>query len=263
MKNNITVIIPLHELNSSVSVLLNNALKSVENQLEKPEETLVVGPQEVCDYVNETVIKNFRDLKIRTVLNVGETDFASQLNLGVENVETEWFSFLEFDDEYSSHWFKNFLKYSKANPEVETFLPIVVNVTSDNGFLGYNNEAVWAAEFSNQLGLLDNSALNSYQGFNIDGMVMLKSAYQTHGGLKPSMKLTFIYEFLMRITYFNTNVMVIPKLGYKHVVNRIGSLFNDYTENLSKDEARWWMSLAKKEYFHTKDRGIKYNKETA
>lgn len=261
-KSNITVIIPLHELNPDVSVLLNNALKSVELQSERPLETLVVGPQEVCDYVNDVVLKNFEELTIRTVLNDGKTDFASQINLGVENTNTESFSILEFDDEYSYNWFKNVSKYKEAYPDVEVFLPIVVNASPEGGFLGFNNEAVWAAEFSTQLGFLDNTSLNSYQGFNIDGMVMSKQAYQTHGGLKPSMKLTFIYEFLMRITYFNSSVMVIPKLGYRHLVNREGSLFNTYNQTLSKDEARWWMSLAKKEYFHTKDRGITYDKQT-
>ncbi len=42
---------------------------------------------------------------------------------------------------------------------------------------------------------------------------------------------------------------------------RVGSLFHNYREELSPDEARWWMSLAKKEYFHQDDRKITYAKE--
>jgi hypothetical protein len=91
-------------------------------------------------------------------------------------------------------------------------------------------------------------------------MVMKRDLYIELGGLKPSMKLTFIYEFLLRITCFSAKVMVIPKFGYKHMNQRIGSLFNRYKNELTPDEARWWLSLAKKEYFNQKDRKITYDK---
>lgn len=261
MKNDITVIIPVHELNDTVKTYLHKALETVFNQTSLPYEVLIVGPKEVFDYATEK-LSVIEKVTLKGVLNEGKTDFASQVNLGVEKTESEWFTLLEFDDEFSPKWLENVVKYRTFNPEVEVFLPIVVNATPEGGFLGFNNEAVWAAEFSSQIGHLDNTALSAYQGFNIDGMVMRKDTYQTHGGLKPSMKLTFIYEFLMRITYFNTNVMVVPKLGYRHTVNREGSLYSEYNKTLTKDESRWWMSLAKKEYFHTKDRGITYEKES-
>ena len=34
---------------------------------------------------------------------------------------------------------------------------------------------------------------------------------------------------------------------------------HNYKDELSPDEARWWLSSAKKEYFHIKDREISYN----
>lgn len=265
MKNDITVIIPVHELTDLTNKLLDKAIDSVVQQTEQPNELLIVGPENVCTYVFDNIIKNLTPaakFNVKAVLNEGETDFASQVNLGVENTKTNWFTLLEFDDELASTWLSNVNKYRKFNPDVEVFLPIVVNVTSGDGFLGFNNEAVWAAQFSSELGFLDNTALTAYQGFNIDGMAMSKETYEAHGGLKPSMKLTFIYEFLLRVTYFSSKIMVIPKFGYKHMVNREGSLFSNYTNTLSKDEARWWMSLAKKEYFHTKDRQITYDKQS-
>jgi hypothetical protein len=50
-------------------------------------------------------------------------------------------------------------------------MPIVIDV-NENNVVGLTNEAVWANSFSDELGILDNSALLNYQGFNIDGMVM-------------------------------------------------------------------------------------------
>jgi len=55
--------------------------------------------------------------------------------------------------------------------------------------------------------------------------------------------------------------MVIPKLAYKHVNEREGSLWSTYKKELSLDESRWWLSLAKKECYHLDDRNILYKKK--
>ncbi len=60
--------------------------------------------------------------------------------------------------------------------------------------------------------------------------------------------------------------MTIPKLGYKHVNLREGSIFWNYKngeEVMVEDEVKFWIQAAKKEYFFTDDRKINYSKETA
>ena len=56
--------------------------------------------------------------------------------------------------------------------------------------------------------------------------------------------------------------MTIPKIGYKHTNMREDSLFWNYknkpTEKLSGEEGGFWIEAAKKEYFFTYDRDIKY-----
>jgi hypothetical protein len=55
--------------------------------------------------------------------------------------------------------------------------------------------------------------------------------------------------------------MTIPRIGYKHTNLREGSIFWNYkngSEKLSEDEVRFWIDTAKKEYFFTQDRNIKY-----
>jgi hypothetical protein len=55
--------------------------------------------------------------------------------------------------------------------------------------------------------------------------------------------------------------MTIPKLGYKHTNLRQDSLFWEYkngSQKLSDSEVKFWVSTAKKEYFFTSDRDIKY-----
>jgi hypothetical protein len=251
---NITVIIPVHELNSETEILLANAITSVEEQSVRPELVIVATPS-TFDKVTELT----KDMTLTTVIkNEGNSDFSSQINFAVENITTPWFSILEYDDEYSNIWFKNVVKYQEAYPEVELFLPIIIDVNETNQFVGFTNEAVWANSFSEELGVLDNGALLTYQNFNIDGMVISKETFQNNGGFKKNIKLTFIYEFLLRMTFKDVKTMVIPKFGYKHMNQREGSLFNSYKGKMDPVEANWWLAQAKKEYYFNKDREITY-----
>lgn len=258
-KNNISVIMPVHELNEETKLMFSNAVQSVIDQTVRPDELIIVVPKnsDVAKIVKSADYGEYKD-SVVIAENDGETDFASQVNYGVSVCKNEWFSILEFDDEYAKIWFKNVVEYREKHKNVDIFMPIIIDVDSKNQFLGFTNEAAWAQSFSDELGILDNNALLAYQNFNIDGIVMKKSIYEEFGGFKPSIKLTFIYEFLLRMTFKDARVMIIPKFGYKHLNQRTGSLFSNYKETLDPVEARWWLSTAKKEYYFPKDRKITY-----
>ncbi len=261
-KNNISVILPVHQLNEETKGLFKNAVISVLEQTVRPENLIIVVPKN-GDVLNQIKDIEFGDYKnsVIVVENDGNTDFASQVNYGVSQCKTEWFSILELDDEYAKIWFKNVVEYQKAHTNVDIFMPIVIDVNENNEFIGFTNEAVWAQSFSDELGILDNNALLAYQNFNIDGFVMKKSMYEEFGGFKSSIKLTFITEFLLRMTFKDARLMVIPRFGYKHVNQRKGSLFATYKETIDPAEARWWLSTAKKECYFTKDRNITYDSQ--
>lgn len=263
-KTNITVIIPVHELNGESNItLFKNSIQSVSRQTTRPDELLIVVPKdsEVEKFMTDF---DFGDVKklVRIVSNEGNTDFASQINYGVSECKSEWFSILEFDDEYSDKWFANVVTYREAHDEIDIFMPIIVDVNAaDNGFMGLTNEAVWANSFSDELGILDNNALLSFQNFNIDGITMKKEVFESFGGFKTNIKLTFIYEFLLRMTFKDAKVMVIPRFGYKHLNQREGSLFNNYKNEMDPVEANWWLSQAKKEYYFDNERDLTYKAE--
>lgn len=251
----ITVIIPIHELNERTEILFNNAVKSVVEQTLRIDLLIVTTPT-----IYDRVVELTKDIEFTTVLkNEGDSDFSSQVNLGASTIKTNWFSVLEFDDEYSSIWFKNVVKYQEAYPETEMFLPIIIDVNEQNQFISFTNEAVWAQSFSDELGVLDNGALLTYQNFNTDGMVIKTETFLNNGGLKKNLKVTFLYEFLLRMTFRDVKTMVIPKFGYKHMNQREGSLFHTYSQEVNPVEANWWMAQAKKEYFFDKDREITYS----
>jgi hypothetical protein len=263
VQNSISVILPVHELNEETKQLFTNAVESVKTQTVRPNELVIVVPKgsDVAKFMKKFDFGDYSE-SVTIAENAGETDFASQVNYGVSVSKSDWISLLEFDDEYANIWFKNVTEYQKAHPNVELFMPIIIDVDKTNQFIGLTNEAVWANSFSDELGVLDNSALLDYQGFNIDGMVIKKSVYEEFGGFKPSIKLTFAYEFLLRMTFKDVKTMVIPKFGYKHTNQREGSLFSEYEKTINGVEARWWLSHAKKEYYFQNDRKITYDGET-
>jgi len=143
-------------------------------------------------------------------------------------------------------------------------MPIVVDVDNKSVFAGFTNEATFAANFSQEMGILTNETLLSYQNFQTSGMVFKKQIVEDFGGFKPNFKLTFVYEFLLRMTYNSVKFMTIPRIGYKHMNLREGSIFWDYKngENvLTENEVKFWVNTAKKEYFFSQDRNIKYTPE--
>ena len=92
-------------------------------------------------------------------------------------------------------------------------------------------------------------------------MVIKKSALLDNGLFKSSMKLTYGYELFLRLTHNSVKIMSITQIGYKHTNLRDGSIFWNYKngeEALTPDEVKFWIDSAKKEYFFTNDRAIKY-----
>jgi hypothetical protein len=260
IKTNTTVILPIHKMDETIASYLEKAIKSIEQQKLKPEELIIVSPKDVVINLPETSVK------VTMVENTGETDFCSQINLGVENVKTTYFSILEVDDEYSKIWFDNSTKYIKAYEEVDVFLPIVLDVSVEGRFLHFTNEPVWAKEFSDKLGFLDNDALLNFPNFQLSGSVIKVEAFKAVGGLKPSIKLHFIYEFLLRMSYYDKKMMTLPKLGYKKTNMRPDSLFFSYYsgvagEKIDAVEARFWFNTSRKECYFKNDRGIKFDRE--
>ena len=258
---NVSIILPIESSKHRDFLdFFTKAVKSINNQSVGVNELVLVHSGEES---LRNIVENFdySGLTVNLVENTGNTDFASQVNLGVENAKSKWISILEFDDEYASIWFKNVKTYIEAYPECDGFLPLVVDVDDKGVFVGFTNEATFAASMNMEVGYLTNELLMNYQNFQSSGIVLKKSTYQDFGGMKPSFKLTFVYEFLLRLTYSAAKIMTIPRIGYKHINLREGSIFWNYkngSNRVSEDEVKFWIESAKKEHFFTDDRGIKY-----
>lgn len=252
--NNLTVIIPVHESTEMSNKMLANAVRSVGNFpiIISTTEDIV---SDIFNYLNDNnVAQNVTVISDSASDNV-LSDFCTLVNYGVSQVTTDWFSILEFDDEYRNNWWDNVEKYIAYMPSCSVFLPLTeLKNFADNSFIGYGNEAPWATSFSNEVGYIDNDCLQEYFDFYMTGGVFNTKDWKASGGLKVSMKLTFWYEFLLRLTNQNKKVYVIPKLGYTHNLNRPNSIYELYNNTIDEKEGNWWYELARQEYFFKDDR---------
>ena len=253
----LTVIIPINILDSEEKInMLNTAIKSVDSS-----NIVIVGHKEAIECISEVITMTDN---ITLLTNTSRTkNYASNVNFATKNINTKYFSVLEYDDTFSPIWFKNLESYIKEDTdETFAFLPLteIVDYKTKQS-LGYANEAVWASSFSEELGCFDLVSLEDYLNFNASGGVFKTEDFISLGGLKASMELVFWFEFLLRALYKQKRVFVIPKIGYFHIVNRPNSITTNYVETMSEKEADWWIDLAKKEYFFPQDRKKTYTDE--
>jgi len=259
---NTTVIIPIHEFNEKIQSHLDKAIESVLKQEKLAELPLimVIFPASIeADISGFQKGKYENELGIYFVKHDGKTDYQSQVNLAVEKVTTDYFSVLEFDDEYGTTFFRNVEKYIKSYPEIDVFMTMMIEVNELNQGIKLTNETVWAQQFvgeNGEMGYLNANALKQYTDFKLSGAVIKKSEFINVGRYKSNIKLTFMYEFLLRALNNACKVYSIPKIGYKHLATREGSLFDGYLKNMPIDERKFWFDTANKEANFITDRTI-------
>lgn len=254
----LTIIIPIHEFTEASLNRFKNTVTSINNLEDSDGATiLVVGPKNVTDSIDKTMFSE----KYKVVLSVNqkETDYATQVMHGVEKTKTKLFSVVGYDDYLSPKWVVNIKNEFRDKPDTSAFLSIVELLDGNNNSnIGLLNEPVWASTFSEVMGYLDMECLKTYYDFNLNGAVFDKDDFLEVGGLKPSIKLTFWYEFLLRFINAGKKAYVIPKIIYKHYINYEGSLMTETKKNMKNEEGLFWLELAKKEYVFPNDRKKEY-----
>jgi hypothetical protein len=274
ISKNTTVILPIHSLSGEVNIsLFNKAIKSIyqnEKNLEdiySPEKLLIVFDGKDKELKKFLIDYDFSSYPFTTNLveNNEKTDIASQINLGVANCDTEWFSILEFDDEYLPYWFGLFETFRKKKDNVSIFLPIVALSDMDKNLIRFENELSFAQlETIDEEGYLNLKTIESIPNFSLSGAVIKKNDFLKIGGIKTNFKLTFIYEFMIRAAHKCLKIFTIPKIGYIHRSTREDSYLylllkdNNSVHKISKEEFNYLMyDVALKEYFFTEEREIK------
>jgi len=255
---NLTVIIPLNKLENELdNELFVQAVESIYNEKNNllPKEVIVITTKET-----KAQIKT--DRAIRFVINNETSDnVQSQINKAVKEVKTSFFMILDSDDELTNFYMSNLAMHMEEMENVDMFLPLVADVTLDKRIHKYVNEINWAKDVTNDKhGYLTMETLMNYNLVSINGAAIRKEKFEEAGGLKESMKLSFVYEFLMRFTNIDGIAYTVPKIGYLRKMGRENSYLAQQA-TMEHDEIAFWWNLAKKEYVWPHDRNKTYVKK--
>ena len=110
-KLDISIILPIKSATArDFDEFFDKAINSIKTQKVSVSELVIVHTDEekLIDALNAY---DFGDLNIVKLKWSKEPNYSKQLNYGVENANSTWVSFFEFDDEYSAIWFKNVETY--------------------------------------------------------------------------------------------------------------------------------------------------------
>ena len=255
----LTYIVPVHKFDNYVEKLLPIALKSIKDSEDKEYTVILVGPKEVLSKT-ESIIN---DLKLKTSTKFVEnedTDPYTQINVAVMRCTTPYFCVVEYDDEVMPYWGKRAKEYGENGASV--LLPLI-EFHSANIPVSFGNELAWDTAFADEhnLGYIDMEQLNTYMDFVVSGALIKTEDFISIGGLKPSLKIAAWYEFLLRCCYKHKDIYVVPKLGYKHVLDTPDSYSDKCKNEIGQEEGAWLITIAKQEYFFKEDRKKKFGEE--
>lgn len=264
----INVIIPVHKLeNDTDKKLFSSAYTSISTNPDvTPKSITIITTKDSTDDVKEQMSVLGETIPTFVIENTEEkTDFASMVKFGVDKTETEYFSILEFDDEFTDLYWTHIDKYINKYQDCSLFLPLVGELDENSNFIKYSNELAFNTELATNLsivvGELSHTMLTRTPSFLISGGVFKKEDFNEIGGIKNNIKLTYIYEYLLRATNHDQKIVVIPKLGYIHRNGRANSITMGYlntTTPITQEEIKFWFDTAKKEFYFKKQRNLEY-----
>ena len=258
--NKITILVPIHKLEEAQFDMVKRAIASIKLQRTQEFKVAFIISPEVDDAYAELLKAELEGLDYNIYVNSKDVDYASQVNLFVyEYLDTPYFSVLQFDDEILENHVMNAQKHIEAYPEYGMFMPLIFEVDGMNNFIGFSNESVWSMGHMTEFGVFDlsNAKKHNFMNYNICGAIIKGEAFINAGGLKSSMRIFQDYEFLLRMIEFGETIYVIPKICYKHINDRVGSIFESL-KDVSNGEKKFWYELAKVEYIFDYDRKIEY-----
>lgn len=255
-----TIIIPVHEFKEEIVKFFDKCVESIESQKHSTKtEVLIVHSADIdIKFFEYLKTKKF---KYKLISNEGNTSFQSQINLAVKSIKTEFFSILEFDDTIADTYLSNVDKYINHidYSDVDVFLNILIEADVDNRPSKMTNEVVWSKQFVGEngtMGYLNADVLKQYTDFKICGGIFNTAKFIEFGGLKTNIDITFQLELLLRLLNNGCKIFVLPKVIYKHIINRENSLFDVYGKTTTNEDRSFWFEKAMSEFYFTNDRLI-------
>lgn len=275
-----TIIIPIEKYGEEEKEYLKKAIDSIYKQSDVSKTTnyvdengsiqneeIVYTKEEVDGFLDIMVVgsKDFEkdvttDFQGVKYLNSKDTTIQGNINYGVKNVETEFFTYMEYDDQFNKNWLYHTLKQIKDNT-FDFITSINVNIDSSTGnvIVPFDNVLPHSAmSVSDPLvnspdGTLENlpslDTLSSFNDLKLSGASIRVDSFKESGMLKKNIKLSFDIELILRMLHRGYKLISINKALYIHVKNREGSFADKFLlSQASRPEVDFWKEIAMKNY---------------
>lgn len=263
--------------------LTQSEIEEVEKYAKKPKITVPSQGEKGETVINEIETDGSINYGFCEISADGFASVFNQLFNFASEMGYEFFSVVEQEDIISPNWYANAEKYAEENNSIHVFLPLIrYNV---NGvFNSFMNEAAWAEGMTEEAGKTDMNLLLRYSCiiplgalFRIDSV----KEYSESGDsgflpMKESFKISHYYEFFLRMVYNDLKVLTVPRIGYEmRALNKkvfhstSAKIPQNITQfaiedgGMTQEEVRFWLELAKKEYFFDEDRKKVYEQVQA
>lgn len=208
--------------------------------------------------------------------------FNEALNYAITN-KYEYFSVVESEDVVDTNWYQTVMKHIAKKPNMDGFMPLMREISNGN-FLGFFNEACWVDGYAEVAGTFDLQLLMRFNCVNITGAVFKTESLKKHSTeidgqfkvIKEDFKISYAYEFFLRMIYDDLKFFTIPRLGYEHRIDIPSEMVEPFSSKIprnisvwpeekggvSPEEIKFWIDAAKREYFLDRhDRPLKFEKK--
>jgi hypothetical protein len=195
--------------------------------------------------------------------------FNEALNYAIAN-KYEYFSIIEAEDVLDMNWYKTALNYASKKNDMDGFMPVTREISNGN-FLGFFNEACWVDGYAEVAGTFDLQLLMRFNCMNITGAIFKTESIQKYStdiegqfkAIKEDFKISYSYEFFLRMIYNDLKFFTIPRLGYEHRIDIRSEIVEPFSSKIprnisvwpkekggmSPEEVKFWIDAAKREYF--------------
>ena len=256
----LSVIIPIHKINKKEIEVLQKALKSLNEQSYKDFATVFVLSDKVkFNDIEEKCKKELKNLNFSFLTKTGkDTNYQQMVNYGVKNISTPHFTVLEFDDKFQTYWFEEWSKWKTRLPNVDIFLPFIVNLQNEEQYAGLQNTIATAQGVMERRGYVDLDNVLKNNVLELTGGIFKTNQFIELGGLKENILHYFNYELLLRLLKYGQEIFVIPKVGVLHMnfrKNSYSEMFINDSKSGKIDKKKWY-EIALQEYFFKIEREI-------
>lgn len=284
MQKHASDLLLLHSnLSSEHMDILQGVIDKPTIKIEKPNpEFDVENPTKAPETIKEVSTSIF---PLNVVLRPIEVStFADVFNIGFQVAQEsgyEFFSISEPEDVYSTYWIDTALKYAKEKKNIGIFTPIIRNVVL-GAFQGYYNEAPWAEGLAEEAGKYDQNLLLKFNCLSplgsvirMESLLEAEDTIEERDGklfpMKRNIKIASPYEFFLRMSYNDIEIMNVPRLGYEQRIYRreeyiptTAKLPHNLIQipvekgGMTQQEAQFWQKKATDAYFVEEDEHIEY-----